>query len=59
MLLNMTYKKLFIRELRPISLSIRNLKLKTISKQKCTVRDIHVCFLRVNNVVIRFSLPLL
>ncbi len=56
---NMTNKKLFTRELRPIILSIRDLKLKKISKQRSVVRDIHVCFLHVNNVVILFSLPLL
>ena len=56
MLLNMTYKKLFTMELRPIYLSIQDLKLKKISKQRSVVRDIHMCFLHVNNVVILFLL---
>lgn len=57
--LNMTYKKLFIGELRTIFLSIWNRKLKTAWEQRSAVRDIHVCFLHDKNVVILFSSSLL
>jgi hypothetical protein len=58
-LLNMTYKKLFIGESRTIFLSIGNLKSKTVWEQRSAVRDIYVCFLHNNNAVILFSPPLL